>query len=342
MKTFKEFLLEGGWSKVETQSTKLTPALAKKAVSVLLKFEKDFNVFLSSKSLPPIKIGKPVGSSSYIERDIKENPTKEYGDIDVLMIVPRLEGMSESKNNSTYTEAVKEFAGGEERPYMLQDPDNFGNSIIVKVGDEYAQVDLVKTFGDIYEWASARMTPEHGLKGALLGNLFTSFGDLLHISLGPAGVLVKEKEGQWVPYKSLKVDKVHTLSLDMSRFLITILERVFEKVHGDLKGLVIHPLLKKHQGMNKDSMKASDLANGIKGIGKSFELNELYGSGPLKNVSDYDDFISKIKSIYIEKNEKGARDTKFLKASTPEAKAKAEATKDLLLNKSKEISALLD
>lgn len=341
MKTFKQFLTEGGWSNVATQSTKLTPATAKKAVSVLPKFETDFNAFLKTLGLPPIKIGKPVGSSSYIERDIKENPDKEYGDIDVLMIVPRLDGLSESKNNASYTAAVKEFVGTQPKPYLLQDPDNFGNSIIVKIGDEHAQVDLVKTFGDIYEWASARMTPEHGLKGALLGNLFTSFGELLHISLGPSGVLVKEKAGEWVPYKSLKVDKVHTISLDMSRFLLDILKKVHDKI-GSEEPLEVHPLLKKNIGMNKELMKASDLANGIKGIGKSFELNEMFGKGPLKNVRDYEDFISKIKAIYIEKNEKGARDTKFLKASTPEAKAKAEATKDLLLNKSKEISALLD
>lgn len=343
MITFKEFmsLNEGGWSKNETQGTKLTPAIAKEALSFMPEFEKDFNIFLKGQDLPPIKIGKPVGSSAYIERDLIKDPEKEYGDIDILMVIPRLEGLSESKNNVLYSAAVKSFVGQKERPYLLHDEGNFGNSIIIRLSeDNYAQVDLVRVFGDVVHWTEKRMTPEHGLKGALLGNLYTSFGDLLNIGLGPAGVVAKERDGEFVPYRTIKVDKHHVLSLDFSNFMLAILKAVADRQH--LNDPKIHPMLLKHPGMNYENVKATDLANSIKGIGKTFELNDMYGKGQLRNISSYDDFINKIKKIYIDKNLKAAQDTKFTKATTPEAKIRAEATIDLLVNKAKQIANLLD
>lgn len=339
MITFKAFLIEGGWSKTETQSTKLTPAVAKKAVSILPRFEKDFNIFLKTKGLPPIEIGKPVGSSAYIERDLKDNPDKEYGDIDVLMKIPRFDEMSESKNNTLIADAVKEFVGEKERDYLLHDEKNFGNSIIVKVGDDqWAQVDLVRVFGKHYDWAEARMTPEHNLKGALLGNLYTSFGDLLNISMGPNGVFAKEKGGELVPTRTLKPDRTLDISLDIANFAHHIVQFVAKRI--GIEKLKLDKTLK--AGMDRSNMKASDLAGLIKGIGRTFALNDMFGKGPLKSVSNYDEYISKIKTIYIDRNEKAAQDAKFGKAETPEAKARAEQTKDMLINKSKQIAALLD
>lgn len=338
MITFRQYLAEGGWSKKETQSTKLTPAVAKKAVAVLPQFERDFNAFLKKKGLPPIAIGRPVGSSSYIERDLKDNPDKEYGDIDVLMTIPRLEGTSEAKNNSTYSDAVKEFAGEKERSYMLHDKESFGNAIIVKVDDGYAQVDLVRTFGEHAAWAADRMTPEHGLKGALLGNLYTSFGELFHVSIGPAGVAAKEKDGELVSSRTLKPDKVHGISLDISKFAQHIVEFIHKRINDGSK----LKLVGLTGGMNRENIKATDLAKIIKSVGKTFAANEMFGKGPLKGIADYDEYIAKIKKIYIDKNTKAAGDAKFNKADTPEAKARAEQTKDLLLNKSKEIASLLD
>lgn len=340
MISFREFLCEGGWSSKATQGTKLTPAIAKLAVAVLPRFEKDFNAFLKSRGLPPIEIGKPVGSSAYIERDLKENPDKEYGDIDVLMKIPRLDGLTDSKNSSMYSDAVKAFIGEKDRGYVLHEPESHGTAIIVNVGnDQWAQVDLVRTFGEHYDWAEARMTPEHGLKGALLGNLYTSFGDLLNISMGPNGVFAKEKGGVLVPTRTLKADKIHSISLDISKFAHDIVQFVFKRTDNQ-KDLRFDKSLK--GGMDRSNIRATDLAAIIKGIGKTFALNGMFGQGPLKAVQDYDDYISQIKKIYIEKNAKAAQDTKFNKAETPEAKARAKATKDVLLNKSVQIAKLLD
>lgn len=339
MISFKGFLLEGGWSKAETQGTKLTPAVAKKAVAQLPKFTKDFNVFLKAKGLPPIEMGRPVGSSSYIERDLKDNPDKEYGDIDVLMKIPRLDGMSEAKNNGLYSDAVKEFIGEKERDYVLHDLKNFGNSIIVKVDDGWAQVDLVRTFGQHYDWAEARMTPEHNLKGALLGNLYTAFGELMHVNTGPNGVFAKEKGGELVPTRTIKPDRVHPISLNIATFAHDIAAFVFKRIKGDGK-LKMAPGLK--GGLNREDVKAADLAALIKGVGKTFELNDMWDQGPLKGVKDYDAYITKIKKLYIDRNAKAALDAKFDKATTPEAKARADATKDALVNKAKQVAALLD
>lgn len=329
----------GGWSSKVTQGTKLTPALAKAALEVLLRFEVDFNESLKAQGLLPIKIGKPVGSSAYIERDLKWRPEIEYGDIDVLLVIPRIQGLLESKNSSVYSGALKAFVGGEIRPYLMHDDQNFGNSIIVKVNKEFVQIDLVRTFADTALWASQRLKPVHGLKGALLGNLYTSVGEVLNINIGPAGVLAKEKNGKFVPYRQLKVDKTHVLSLDISAFALDIFETIAKR--AKIHGFQIHEVLQLHPGM-KHEIKASDLANCIKGLGRSFELNGMFGSGELTSISDYEDFIQQTKSTYRAKNIKGASDPKFLKASTPEAQTRAQATKDLLLNKSSLIEGLLD
>jgi hypothetical protein len=344
--TFSHFMLEGGWAKTITQSTKLTPALAKKALSAMPKFEKDFNAFLRAKGEIPISIGKPVGSSAYIDRDIQSNPTKEYGDIDIIFNIPRIEGMPESKNSSKYFNFVKEFVASADFPYLFKDPDNGGTAIIVKAGDEWVQVDLVKAFSDISDWVQHRMTPEYNVKGALIGYLYSSLAEVLQLSIGSNGVQAKEKSSEFIPFRNLKADKVHTISTDISKFGIHIIQTFFDRApyprSTGKPRLKISSDLKSTPGMTRDSIKVSDLIKIIKGIGKSFEENEMFGIGDLNHISGYDDYISKIKNSYIQKTEDGAKSTKFNKASTPEAKERAEKTKDLLMNKSKAIADLLD
>lgn len=340
-----DIIMEGGWSKTITQSTKLTPALAKKALAIMPKFEKDFNAFLKNKNELPISIGKPVGSSAYIEKDLKSNPTKEYGDIDIIFNIPRIEGMPESKNNSLYSNLIKEFVASSNLPYLFKDKDNGGSSIIVKAGDEWAQIDLVKAFNDISDWVQHRMTPEHNVKGALIGYLYSSLAEVLKLSIGSNGVQAKEKSSEIIPFKNLKADKTHTISTDISKFGLHTVEAFFNRIaYSNPTGksvMKISTELKSNPGMKRDSIKVSDLIKVIKGIGKSFEENNMFGKGDLKNISDYEDYIAKIKNVYLQKTEDAAKSTKFDKAETPEAKRRAQDTKDLLLNKSKEIIKLI-
>lgn len=339
MKTFKQFLSEGGWSSTLTQDVVLTPALAKKALALLPKFEKDFNEYLADKDLAPIAFGKPVGSSAYIERDLKSNPSKEYGDIDVMFIIPRIADMPEGKNTTVYNKAIIDFVEGHDFPYLAPNASSNGAAIIFKVGDEYVQVDLVKTFTDLEDWTSHRMTPEHGVKGALIGYLYSSLAEVLHLSIGSSGVQMKEKDGGVVSFRTLKADKVHTLSTNIETFALDILKAFHERDGKDK--LKIGAVIKAAPGIIKSEVKIADLAICIRALGKSFEQNEMFGKGLLKNIASYEDFIAKIKSTYLKKNEDAANGSKFNKAATDRAKQKAADTQAMLRDKSKEIAALL-
>ena len=338
--TFKQFIAEGGWSNTITQGVKLTPKVAKAALAVMPRFEKDFNEFLTKKGIPTISIGKPVGSSAYIEKDLQNNPDKEYGDIDIIFNIPRIDGMPESKNNSLYANAIKEFVATQNHAYIMQDDNNSGSNIIVQAGSDFVQVDLVKSFVDLTDWTQHRMTPEHGVKGALMGYLYSSLAEVLKLSIGSAGVQAKEKDGEFVPFKVLKVDKVHTITTDIGKFALDIAEKIALK--DNVQGYKSSPLLKSHPGMKREHIQIRDLAQSIKGIGQTFKLNDMFGKGSLKNVSSYDDFIDQIKTIYLKKTAEAANASKFNKAATEDAIRKANETKELLLNKSKEIVQYLD
>jgi hypothetical protein len=345
--TFSQFLIEGGWSKTITQSVKLTPKVAKAALAIMPKFEKDFNSFLKTENLHPIKIGKPVGSSAYIDRDLKSNPTKEYGDIDIIMSIPKIEGMADNKASTLYSNKLKEFVKNSDLPYLYKDDANAGTSIIVKVGEDWVQVDLVKAMEDIEDWVQHRMTPEHNLKGALIGYLYSSLAEVLNLSIGSSGVQAKEKDGEIVTFRNLKADRTHTISSDIGEFGTDILTHFFARGNigknlDIVPALKFSPQLKSTPGMNRTDIKVADLVKIVKGLGKSFELNNMYERGALKHIKDYDDFMSKVKRIYAKKTTEAASATKFNKAETEDAKRRALETKDLLLNKSKDILKLLE
>ena len=334
MITFKAFIAEGGWNKAITQGTKLTPAIVKQSLAVLPKFEKDFNAFLEKAGMAPIQVGAPVGSSAHVDKDVAD---KEYGDIDVLLQLPQVAELSETAITKAYTEQLKAFVKTAKLPYLHNDDEPDGVAIFVKLGDAVVQVDMVKVLMHQAAWATGRMTPEHGLKGALLGNLYSSLGAVLGVAIGQNGVVAKEKGGEWVPSSTLKADKIHTLSLDFGLFAQHIVEALHKKYGaGKLK-------LPKGMktGMTLNKVQFSDLLDVVRGIGKALEANELFGKGHLKAVSDYESFLAAVKADYIARNEKAAANSKFNKAVTPEAKKKAEETKELLLKKSKELIAKL-
>ena len=173
-------LFEGGWSDTITQTVSLTPKNVKKALALLPKFEKALNAFLKKQDLEPVSISIPVGSTAYVSRDEVERPEHEYGDADVLMVLPQVDGKSESKVSSAYKKAVAEFIKSQDLDFVYKAKDPSGNEVILKIGDgEYVQVDLIKTFSDSAEWAQYRTTPEYKLKGALVGFLYSSLADVL-------------------------------------------------------------------------------------------------------------------------------------------------------------------
>lgn len=323
MITFKTFLNEmGGWATTVNQDTVLTPPLVKKIVRHTEKFFVEANKYLVKNGFEPVEFMGPVGSVSYYEKDLKSDPTKEYGDVDTLVSIPRDESLTTNKNIQTYYDLILEFVDKCGFSYIKPVPESktAGKFIMVKDGDDYVQVDMVFTFHNVKEWAKARYTPEHNVKGALFGNLLSSMAELLHMSIQGYGVQQKIKDGVPVPFRTLKITP-KTLSIRPKEFMIDI---VYEVAGKDAK---IHPLLRKFSGFNVDDVKISDIAQSIKGVAKSLTLNDAYGTGVLKDISDEGEFLSKVADIYRKKMISAAKSTKFDKVTSEIAIEKAKKVK---------------
>lgn len=336
-----ELLQEGGWATTKTQGSQPTPKTVKEITPFLKKFESDFNAFLKKKNYLPIKFGSFVGSSKYWERDLKDNPEKEYGDIDVIFVIPRIEGVSENKNSTIYQDLIAEFTSEKKPSYLVDDPDRVGQNILIKIGDEIHQVDLVKSFPHTENWTTHRMTPQHKLKGSFMGFLYTALAEVLNLSIGGNGVMAKHIGDEIVSFKKQKVDRVDTISLDPGNFARHIFDYFYNRSHEGHDKPKISALLKSHPGINRDEVAFKDLAAAVKGLAQSFEMNGMYGKGDLKNIKDYDDFVSQIKKAYLDKAHAGTLATKFEKASTEKSKQRAEETKELLRTMPEQLLKLL-
>jgi hypothetical protein len=313
-------LHEGGWANPVTQGTHITPQLVDMVFKVLNIFVKRLNVFLQSKEIPPVELGNPCGSTTYYKRDLMQNPTREYGDIDVNLFIPRIEGTTNNANADIIRTAVQEFCEG--------DPDfqtSNGTNVIVRVGKDYIQVDLITAFYHNKEWTNA-LAPEYNVKGVLCNSIYSSLGEALSLSIGGGhGVQGKfDSEGNLVPFKTVKGVTLKTITNKPDSWALDI-----AKFFGCKK---IHPLLKQYPG-KLDEVRVADMINSIKGIALSMELNGVGNSSEL---------LQKIKSIYLGKIEKAATSSKYDKAATPEAKAKADHTKEMLIQKSTEFAKMFD
>lgn len=320
-------LIEGGWASTLTQDTKLTPAVVKECVALYDKFVKQFNQFLKNKGLPEVEAGEPKGSAHYYQKDLKDNPEKEYGDVDMLFYIPRLDGTTDNKNSDIYMQAVKEFCEG--RDDFQTDT---GRAIIFKLANGgYAQVDLLMAYSENKEWAKGRMTPEKGLKGAIGGFMYGALGEILNLSVNINGVQVKTKDGEPVKFRTIKGVDLKTISRDINNFGIDICKFYYSVITGkDPKTMKLSPTLRKHPGVDPEEMKNYDIAMMVKGVGETLELNGLLGKGSLSDISSYDDYINKIANVYKEKMMGGIESSKFDKASGEEGQRKAKEAKEKL------------
>ena len=308
----KEFIVEGGWASTLTQGTHITPALVDNVVRLLSAFQQSLNSFLKTKDLPPVKIGNPVGSTTYYKRDLAQNPTREYGDIDVGFFIPRLPDTTDNANESAYSNAVKEFCDS--------NPDystNNGTNVIVKMGDEYVQVDLVTAYYENEHWSKA-LAPEYNVKGVLSASLYSSLAEALNLSFGSRGIQVKLQNGIPVSFRQSKDTELKTISNNPDTWAVDIAKF--------LGAQNISPRLSKYPGMGGE-IKTQNTINSIIGIAESLNKPEL---------------IEQVKTIYISKINNVINSSKFNKAETPEAKKKAEDTKALLAKESQRILGQFD
>ena len=316
----KEFISEGGWASTATQNTVITPQLVANAMKILQgSFIPSLNQFLKSKGMAPTKISRPGGSATYYERDLAQNPTKEYGDVDVQFHIPRIEGMGNSANEATYRNAVKEFCDSSQ-DFSTEN----GTNVIMQIGKEFVQVDLIMSFYENEEWTKA-LAPEWNLKGVLCNSLYSSLGEVLSLSMGGGhGIQGKFQNDKLVPFRMNKDVVVKTITNDPHNWAVDVAKFLGCKS--------LSPSLKQNPGM-KDEIRVADIIASIKGIAESME-----GSG----LGSASGLIQRVKEIYLGKIDKAINSSKYDKAETPAAIQKAKYTKETLAKKSAEIAALFD
>jgi hypothetical protein len=314
-----EIIVEGGWANPVTQNTKITPQVVAQAFKVLQNFIVKFNEFLKNKNVPPVELGKPAGSTTYYERDLKVNPTKEYGDIDINMFIPRIEGMSNNANADLFKTNLKEFCEGS-ADYQTEN----GTNVIFKLGNDYVQVDFITAYYENKAWSTA-LAPEWNVKGVLCNSLYSSLGEVLNLSIGGGhGVQAKIQDGKIVPFRQNKDVQLVTVTNNPESWALDIAKFLGCKN--------IAPLLKQYPG-KLDEVRVSDMINSIKGITETLELN---------NKGNAQVLLQKIKQIYLGKIDKVVNSSKFDKAATPAAIEKAQHTKEMLASKSAEFARLFD
>ena len=318
-------LLEGGWESVATQSTKITPQVTRAALQQVTKFTADFNDYLKAQGVLPVEMGKPTGSSAYFDVDDED---KVYGDIDLQMIAKEQNDMTTNQLTAFYNKHMNDFIKSNNLPYVHDEGKEIRGHVIFIIGkDAYVQVDMIWAIEKEADWARYRTTPEQGVKGLVYGSLYSSFGEVINMSIQLAGAQMKIKDGSPVNFqKNRKVDSVETLSLDIENFGVDILRELFTRTYPDTSvgSMQIDPELKANPGLVKDNIKMSSLVSVIRGLGKSFELNDMYGKYNLADIVSYDDLISKFMAHLKAKTEAAKVAKKFDKAKTPEAKAKVE------------------
>ena len=325
----EQYLQAGGWDTVATQSTVVTPSVVKKALSVANQFASDFNRWLTTQGITEqIKIGHPLGSSAYHDVDPED---KVYGDIDLQIIVPDMEG-THSAMQGQWNKWQDQFVNEVKPEYVLLDGESKPGHPICRIGpDQYVQIDFIWHTAPNTDWGRYRATPERGLKGLLNGNMFSVLGSLLDMSIQHAGVQLKvDAEGTHVPFTARKNTTVQTISSSPTTFILDILYHTAAQVGLNRKQVRVDPQLKSHPGVNTKEVKVAFLAEGIKGLAKSFEINDLYGKGILQNYHSAQEFLDAFIEAYTTKVQTEIASKKRDKAATPEAIARAEQDKQVI------------
>lgn len=334
-------LFEGGWTTTVTQGTVIRPSTVKKALAMMERFVWDYNTYAKANKHPPVKMGAPTGSSAYHDVDDED---KIYGDIDLQIIVPELKdkpNMSTGQTQYYWNKQFGDFVKATQPEYVHPDSTP-GHPILNIGGDAWVQIDMMPHPEPLATWGRYRATPERGVKGMLMGNMFAVTGDLLNLNLQHAGVQYKEQNGIRVPYAATKKDfELKTITTNIETFMRDIFEHEYKLItYRDPKNAKIDPLLEKYPGSNLKEVKISNLVNAVKGMAKSFELNGMFGKGSLTAFANADDFLNKFVDIYMKKAQGAIDAPKRDKAETPEAKARAEADKQSIAKGAKMVYKL--
>lgn len=324
-----EFLAEGGWDTTVTQGTVIKPAVVKTALDVIQQFVVDFNRFLSTRDLGPVEMGRPTGSSAYHERDQANDPDKVYGDIDLQMIAPPVENTTYGQFTTFWNKLADEFVKTQTPHYVHPGESKAGHPII-KIGENaFVQVDFMWHEERLRDWGATRVTPEHGVKGLLTGNMYSVLGELMDMSIQHAGVQLKTVDGQQVPFSKQKGTQVITISTSPQTFILDTFKYLASQL--GIQDPQISPLLQKFPGNDINDVRIEKLVQGIKGFAASAEANGMFGKGALAKYNSSADFISAFWNRYKEKAMIDVEGKKRDKAATPDAIARADNDRKKIL-----------
>lgn len=316
----KEFIKEGGWDSTVTQGTIITPAVVRKALESIKRFIEDFNAYLLRKGIPPIRPGVPLGSSTYYEVDPED---KEYGDIDMQIIVPDFpatKGLTASQETTYWGKLVNEFVTNA-KPSYIHSVASLGHIVVHAGPGKWVQVDLLFFQPHLEKWGRYRFTPEQGIKGLILGKLHSSLANVLNLSIQNQGVQYKLQNGVRAPYISTRKNyTLHTLTTDLDRYVLDIFNDEYKAQTGNDPRLAkVDPMLAKHPGLNFEHVNVADMVKSIKGLARSFGANGMYGKGNLVQYHNYKEFIARFLQEYERSIQKNLDSSKRDKAETPAA-----------------------
>jgi hypothetical protein len=333
IKLFEEFINEGGWATTKTQGTAITPDVIGEVVKVMDYIEKEFTSHLNEIGLPPADFIKPIGSGTWWKEDVEGQPEKTYGDVDFLVSYPTLkltagkDREDEIATTKLYNSELLMLITADRMPKIdLEETKKISNEsgikLIVEVplktgGIGYVQVDIVTTHQEYTDWTVFRMTPIRNIKGFVLGNLYSSFGEVLDLSIQTRGVRAKFEGQVMAPYsKRAGVDE-RLISANAGSFMQDI-AKFFWQQSGTDKPYEPSARLAAWKGMNPNDPKFEDLCEGIRGVAETLEQLGEFGT-TIKYKSSAE-FLSAVVGQFDKKMMSQFNASKFNKAASPEAK----------------------
>ena len=348
MKSFQEFinenytLNEGGWATTKTQGTTITPDIIAKVVKIVDQLSKDFNNYLQETNLPPLEFLKPIGSGTWWEEDLQNQPDKTYGDIDFMVAYPTIDltGKGEKSDEVAtvklyneellnWLEKIKHPDVDIEETRNISVPNSIKLVVVVDTNDGpgYIQVDLVVTHTQYKDWTVFRFTPMRNVKGFVIGKIYTALGSALDVSIQVRGVRAKFKNEVIVPYSSRgKEVEEKLISQSISSFLQDTAKFFWEMSNSDKSFDDIY--FSDWQGINPNNPSFEDFCDGVVALGKTLEqLGEFGGTIKYKNAQEFlDKVVLEYRTIMME----AYNAPKFDKAETPAAKAAIEKIRKLI------------
>jgi hypothetical protein len=343
IRLFEDFINEGGWATTKTQGTAITPDVIGAVVKKMNSIAKGFSGHLAEIGLPPLDFVRPIGSGTWWKEDVENQPDKTYGDVDYLVGYPTLKLTAgndrddEIASTKLYNSELMmwleyEKIDGVDLPESKKISSDSSLKLIVETPLKdgsmgYVQVDLVVTPQEYTQWTLFRMTPIRNVKGFVLGNLYSSFGEVLDISIQARGVRAKFEGQVMAPYsKRAGVDDI-LITADARNFINDI-GKFFWEQSGTDKPYEPALLLANWKGVNPNNPKFEDLCEGIRGLGETLEkLGEFGTTIKYKSAAE---FYKAIIARYDEKMMKMFNASKFNKAESPEARKTIEKVRGVI------------